>query len=102
MPLLYQLKIRSVNANMRNKSSVCTDFYLRILGNRFKEDLCVAIKSQVFLYLELGLIFPVWALNRVSVFICFVLKKGSEFKNLGGTHLLELWEYPPLGYRIIK
>ena len=50
--------------------------------------MCVSIKSLVFLYLELGLIFPVWALNRVSVFVCLILKKGSGFKNLGGTHLL--------------
>ena len=50
---------------------VKTELYLRVLGKRFKDDLCVSIECLLgFVFFLNWVFFQIWALNRVSVFLC--------------------------------
>ena len=56
---------------------VKTELYLRVLGKRFKEDLCVSIECLLGFVFFLNLVFfQIWALNRVSVFLCLLSLNG--------------------------
>ena len=52
---------------------VKTELYLKVLGKRFKEDLCVSIECLLgFVSFLNWVFFQIWALNRVSVFLCLL------------------------------
>ena len=67
----HLLKPRAIMALVK------TELYLRVLGKRFKEDLCVSIECLLGFVFFLNLVFfRIWALNRVSVFLCLLSLNG--------------------------
>ena len=63
----HLLKPRAIMALVK------TELYLKVLGKRFKEDLCVSIECLLgFVSFLNWVFFQIWALNRVSVFLCLL------------------------------
>ena len=63
----HLLKPRAIMALVK------TELYLKVLGKRFKEVLCVSIECLLgFVSFLNWIFFQIWALNRVSVFLCLL------------------------------
>ena len=63
-----KIQVLECLATLETNLPLKLNFTLRLV------DFCVSLKFKVFFSLELGVIFQVLALNRVSVFIFFILK----------------------------